>query len=244
MKMKKLPYLVLPLFFIGSAHGLSMPFKETILLGSIALPQPLKREIAFPVLYKGNEYEATVEMTGDAKMAHFELHTALKPKTLFLLATESLALPNEPNVKHLTTSPDHEYRLFKLTLQPHELNITDSTKKESVAMSTWQVEELNELYVSNKPLEIPDITIILFTNPHAIKELEISPWVTESNIMRLPTIVFNIDISPDALQDLAAQMKLALMDFKFLHKKMHCTTIPFANNRIISMPVTNGRVRV
>ncbi len=235
---------MLPLLFVGSVVGsFYQPnqFKQTVLLGSIALPQSIDREIAFPILYKGNEYEAKVEMKGDAKKAHFELHTALQPKTLFILITEYLSLPNGPSIKHLATSPEHPYRLFKLTLQSHDFNQTDSTKKAPEALSTWAIEEL---HTKTKPLEIPDTTIIIFTDPQAIKNLEPIAWVTESNIMRLPTIAFKENISQETLQDLAAQMKLALMDFKFLHKKTHCAFVPVANNRIISMPVATGRVRV
>ena len=101
----------------------SLISKSSILLGSIQFTHSVDREVELPILYKGKEHNAKVETNGDTRKAHFELYETEKPDELYILITEYLSLPENPNIQHLCTSPHHAYRLFKL--QKNQ-TITDS----------------------------------------------------------------------------------------------------------------------
>ena len=211
----------------------SLISKNTILLGSIQFNQSVDREIELPVLYKGKEYNAKVEKNGDSRKAHFELYEEEKPQELYVLITEYLSLPENPNVEHLCTSEHHNYRLFKLTCIKVE-NTNDSNEM----FDTWRVEEVSS---SKKIVAIPDNTIIVFMDPKAIEKIQPISWSTESNIMRIPMIKLKESLTKNALYDMADKMKLTLLDSKFLHKKAHLASIPYANNRLLSMPFATQR---
>lgn len=215
--------------FISSLVSAAMqePTRTTVILGSIQFENSLDQGLELPILYKGNEYEAKIEEKGDKKKAHFELYEQSKPTELFMVITEYLTLPAQTSIKHLSTSSAHSYRLWKLTLcDDNDTNM-------------WTIKELDHI---KKNLSIPDATIIFFMNPEMIDHLEPTSWQQNSSIMRLPTIVFKKNISKEDVSDVAAKMKLAFLDFKFFHKKTHSAFVPYANNRILSMPCSPRRI--
>ncbi|MGE0206458.1 MAG: hypothetical protein AB7R69_01265 [Candidatus Babeliales bacterium] len=221
--MKKILSLF-PLFFCSwTCANTSFPMpKSVILLGSIQFNVSIDRELELPILFKGKEYSAKVETTGDSHKAHFELYEEEKPETLYVLITDYLALPENTLVESLSTSPDHPYRFFKLT----RTILDDGT-------STWSIEEVIS---KQKSIKIPDNTIITFINPNVVEKIQPMPWHKESNILQLPIIKLKESITKAMLYDLADKMKLSLLDFKFLHKKANLASIPYANNRMLSMP--------
>jgi hypothetical protein len=248
-EMKIMYFLMLASLFSGSLCGLpsQKATQNIVLLGTISFRHPIKTTVELPILYKGNEYEAKVEEKGDTKKAHFELYEQEKPTELYILITEYLTLPTQANIEHLSTSSDHPYRLFKLTLS-NEHDPENNAHVLSLAKN--ELPEINEHWImkemdnSIKTASIPDNTIIFFMNPDLIQNLAPSIWQHESSIMRLPEIIFKEDITKEEVCDLAVKMKLALLDFKFFHKKTNSAFIPYANNRILSMPFSPRRSHV
>lgn len=242
------------LFFIGIAFNAIQAIghlklqKNTVLLGSITFQNHAEKSLAMPILYKGNEYKATIETHGDTRKAHFELYDAEVPQELYFLVTEYLATPENPYVQHLETSPEHEYRLFKLTryqlsnleTQTHK-QATSSNNIEQTEFSSWHIQEEKNI---KKSRIIPDNTIILLgINPSYIDSLRAMPWAKESAIVFLPTIIMNDMKTASALEDLTAKMKIAVMDFMFLHPKLNQkTSKPVASNCILSMPTNQHRL--
>ena len=216
-----------------SAINSILPSRNTILLGSIQFAQPVDREIEFPILFKGKEYVAKVESNGDTRKAHFELYDDEKSDELYLLVSEYLALPENSDIRHLCTSPSHSYRLFKLK----RVRVTDSNNPKEM-LDTWQIEEIT---TSKKSFEIPDETIIVFMDPEMIEKIQPLPWTHESNVIHFPIIKLKETATKNVLYDMADRMKLSLIDFKFLHKKANLASIPFANNRLLSMPFSTRR---
>lgn len=216
-------------------HGLMSPVAQknnTILLGSIALNQTVKN-FELPILYKGQEYIAQTENFGD--IAHFQLYDTGSVHTLYILVTEYLALPpSTEKIEHLETSTHHPYKLFKITLQ-----------KKTVPSSgffnfiyEWHIEELSN---KNEVIIIPDNTIIVFFDPSLIVGLEKPQEFKDLAVINLPTLV--IKNTPN-IQELAVKMGCALIDFRFLHKKSRIASIPYSNNRILSLPQAPKRIRI
>lgn len=210
----------------------SLVTKSSILLGTIQFMQSVERELELPILYKGKEYVAKVEVNGDTRKAHFELYIE-NISEIHLLITDYLALPDNPNVQYLCTSKDHEHRLFKLTKIPW-----DNTETNQEMLATWHIDEIIS---SKKAVIIPDNTIIVFIEPSAVEKIHPTPWSKDSNIIHFPIIKLKESITRNNLYDLADKMKLAFLDFKFLHKKANLASIPFANNRLLSMPFSTRR---
>ncbi|MEX0940341.1 MAG: hypothetical protein WDZ41_03200 [Candidatus Babeliales bacterium] len=239
MKLKLLITIILLYSNIGNAI---LPFQlrphNIILLGSIQLNQPLDGwEI--PISYKGQPYKAEVDADGDTRKAHFELHDEEMPKELFIMITEGLAQPIDINITHLQTSPNHQYRLFRLTkTAPSDATQVNAKRNQ---MSSWQIEELDN---KKKYLIIPDNTIIFFMDCTIVAELENISWPTTSNIIPLPSLNIKKEIPREKLTDLAIQMELAFCDFKFLHKKPLNNSIAYTNDRIISMPYLSKKIRI
>lgn len=213
------------LFFIIASFiplsAINVPNDTVILLGSLQFSNVVN-QIDFPILYKGNEYAARIEVKGET--AHFELYDSERPEELHILVTESLSLPNSTEVAHLKTSPKHAYKLFKLLLKRSD------TAKE--ATYHWQIEELD---TTQQPFVIPDATIIIFLDPSLIEKIEKSSELKETNIFYLPTIVLK-SMAAGFMENLATIMKLNSLDFKFFHKKSSYAYVPYTNNIVLSMP--------
>ncbi len=82
---------------------------------------------------------------------------------------------------------------------------------------------------------------MIFLNPDIVVKIQPMPWASHSNIIHLPIIKLKETISKNMLYEIADKMKLTLLDFKFMHKKANLASIPYANNRLLSMPFTTRR---
>jgi hypothetical protein len=204
--------------------------KNNILLGTIQFRHPVDREVEYPISYKGKECVAKVEINGDTRKAHFELYEDEKISELYLLITEYLSKPDSHDIQHLITSKEHTYHLYKLTKKNCEEN------KEM--LETWHITEITS---QKKEIAIPDTTIILFMPPESIDTVQALTWTKDSNVIHLPIIKLKETVTKEYLYTIADKMKLAFLDFKFLHKKANLASIPFANNRLLSMPFTTRR---
>lgn len=200
------------------------------ILGSVrcAFPESL---LGLPVLYKGGEYD--LNRKGD-----FELYENQKPSSIFVIFTEYLEIPDENNIAHLKTSPNHPYLYYKLTKTIKEVvdtNRLDLIKNRAMieVTETWDIEKLD---ATEKMLEIPDNTVIIFLDPDLVDHLEEVVWSAATTGLRLPTVVLKDNVKEQVLADLAVRMKLAFLDFRFMHKKPYKAYMPCGNNHILSMP--------
>jgi hypothetical protein len=223
------PFALLFLLFSHNTQALS-PSVSTILLGSIQFNYSLQ-EIDIPIFYKGQWYTAKIESNGDLRKAHFELYEEEKPNQLYIVFTEYIEQPQDINFEHLKTSRHHTYRFFKLTKE---------LTAESLH-STWIIEEL-ESSIQTRPL--PDNTIIMFINPQLIEKLHPITWPRDSNLIRLPMVKIHEAISKTALYEMINKVQLALIDLNLFHKKAHLASVPYANNRLLSMPFSSRKIRV
>lgn len=204
--------------------------KNNILLGSIQFKQPVDREVELPILYKGKEYVAKVETNGDTRKAHFELYEEEKISEMYLLVTEYLSIPESPDIQYLTTSNMHDHHFYKLT--------KISCDEPKSIFETWRIQEITS---SKKEITIPDSTIIVFMSPDALESIQPLTWTKDSNVIHFPVLKLKETLTKHDLYRIADKMKLAFLDFKFLHKKANLASIPFSNNRLLSMPFNTRR---
>ena len=190
------------------------------LSGDIDFPKGLYEPAIFPFSYKGAMKSIDIDYKSKSpKKGYFDIYDEKDNTELYIVITEYLSLPKNPEITQLFTSPDHAYRYFKIT--------KDVSKG-------WLVQELK---ATNPLLPIQDNTLIFFMNPDYIKEL-VSP---AGSSKRLPTLVFKDTITQKELKEVAARMMSASMDFKPFHKKETKTSIAFAQKTIVSLPTPHNK---
>ncbi len=244
--MKIIPYVIIislfGIFPLSHAKNERSAIKNSTLFGSLYSPKGIHYLAGLPIVYKGCEYEIMVQSDADTKKADFELYDDEKPTQLHIIITEYLKTPSENNVEHLQTSPDHSYRIFRLTryslietdIQSQDFN---SIKPRPLTdlKDSWDIEELDN---SKSGITIPDNALILFMPVELVDRLETVVWLSNNTSVKLPIIILKDTLTLATLRDVSAKMKLAFLDFKFLHKKPLKAFVPYTNNHILSMPFT------
>lgn len=200
--------------------------RNIILLGSIHLSQSTDTPISFPIRYKGNKYQAKIDLLGDTKNAFFEIYETQDLQELFILITDYLSIPQNGQVSHLYTSEKHPYRLFYLTKKMHY----DMSKK---IQYIWDVKELPN---TNKKCEVPDNTIIAFIPADLFDKIENSSLYPATNIVQLPALSIK-KIKKEKLVAIINQVNLSALDFEPLHKKPHATIVLCADQHVLSLPM-------
>ncbi len=202
---------------------------QLLITGSIQFPSTISKSPSLKVLYQGYKYpvEVASETQRTTRNGHFKFYIDSDCKKLYILVTENLQIPDKNNFDHLKTSPEHAYRLFKLT----KYELETATKDESLKLS-WSVEEI---YKDGQKIILPDNTLIFFMPPSMIARLEEEPWLADQHVARLPKIVFDDTISEQNLQDIAIRMTLTLLNFELFHAQLP-KRFMISDSRIIAMP--------
>ncbi len=223
--MKLFPLLLVLTFIFNTAFPIPYNLR-------IQFPSKTQSKPSLIALYKGCEYVSTDGI--------FEIHDERSCSEFHVLITENLKLPNTPDIEYLETSPNHSYKLFKLT---RKVTIKETTtpaqeitgSKPSLIlepMEYWDIEELNH---NEAALRIPDTTIIMLMNPDFIKELISETWRPDDSFIKLPKCIFNDEIEEKMLQEVSTKMVFASLDLRCLHKKVTKTTKSCAHNKVISV---------
>lgn len=206
---------------------------KSIMVGWIQYPKDIENPPSLYMFYKGREHPIDLEHSMQTpKKGYYEIYEQFMPTELYLIVTEDLQRPeNADDLHHFKTSAQHPYRYFKIT---RKKNMIDKKEVES-----WQIEELE---TKDKVIQLADNTIIFWMNPLFIEKLESDTWQPGDSVIKLPRIIFKADISQENLNAVAARSLFgAFLDFRILHKKITKTTIPYANNRVISLPNPQNR---
>ncbi len=206
---------------------------KTIMVGWIQYPKDIENPPSLYMFYKGREHPIDLEHAMQApKKGFYEIYEQAAPAELYLVVTQDLQRPeNVDELNHFRTSAQHPYRYFKLTRKKSLVE-----KKE---VEFWDIQEQSH---KEKVIELPDNTIIFWMNPAFIEKLESDTWQPGDSVIKLPRIIFNASITKEDLNEVAAQSLFgAFLDFRVLHKKITKTIIPYANNRVISLPNPQNR---
>jgi hypothetical protein len=208
------------------------------LLGSIEFPHEAKSFPVLTVLYKGIEYTIQMNDGGQAPTSrgYFEVYDPEQHHILYLVVTQDLQIPFSRTITALETLPGEPYRVFKFT------RVIDDHSEGLASMEdlvTWDIQELAQ---DDAAFKIPDNALILFMDPAFIETLEATSWHAEQPIVRLPRIIFKHSVDVKALHEVADKVQVALINFKFMHKKPSAQIIPY-QNRTLAMPQwATGRI--
>lgn len=212
--------------------------QKTILMGTIQFPKDVTHAPTLSVLYNGGQYPIEINGTGHPQKGFFEIYESKLPKTLYLLITEHLKQPTSNEFKHLETSPDHAYLLYKLTKNKTVQTLAKNKSDETEKQPFWLIEKITS---KEKSMVIPDNTIIFLMSPELIGSLEDETNQSNETLVRLPKIIFDDALKQAKLDETAVRMTCALVDFKFAHKKITKTVKQLANNHVASLPNSHNR---
>lgn len=210
------------------------------LLGSIDYPQTFKGEHKLSVLYKGTIHSIDIQKGTEKKVArgYYELYDSQTPRTLYIVVTEDLHIPEQGAIKYLQTSSEYTYRVFKLKpvehVQEERSALFASVENDAAdnSMLSWDIQELP---AQEEQWRLPDATVVLFMNPDFIDHLETSVWDSSRPVVRVPRIVFKKDIPENTFVEVVNKMQLAMMNFKPFHAEPAMKIVPY-QNRTVAMP--------
>jgi len=218
------------------AHYLQIAYPITVTNN----PSPL------PLFFKGNFSLIEPEKNSfPPYKALFEFYEEKPLQEIYFLFTPYLAQPQSLEVVQWKTSSDHPYRLFHavsrpytgnvLTVNEHDLVNTGTysapIKNVSESLFEWVIKELDN---SNSVIEIPDNTVVIFTNPN---------WITVRPILFdsahpfriLPTVSFIENLETCTFLVKSQEMLFASMEFRAWHKKPARGFCALTNNQTVVM---------
>lgn len=239
--MKKLcflSFLLATIIFYGVAIDASS--KQITLFGAISGPHS-EQLSGLPILFKGGLYAATTDKESDVKRAHFELYDDTKQSALhfLIIKADDLEIPCANDFSHLKIVDKKPYKLYKLTKYTVDMPPLDpvavlGNKQLAEWRDSWHVAEIQ----LDDELTVPDATVIVFMDPAFVNRLEVDQWSATGTGIKLPTIHLRESITKQMLVLMKDMMIMGSINFRAFHKKPFKAIVPYAQNRLISMPFT------
>ena len=237
-------------FHFCSAGDFARPTtKQITIFGAISAPQGTEELSGIPISYKGGEYAVVSDKENKIKSGQFEIYDDKKPAQLYILIVKSLKIPCENCFDHFEVDLSANYKLYKLTkyaVEIPDLDPLDVLKNKQMIdwRDSWRVQEV---FLKEGQAQVPDNCVIIFMDPEFVDHLEVKDWLSAGTTMKIPTIILKesctknnqkVAITKEMIKDMCKEACSAFIDFRLFHKKPFKAIVPFAQNRLISMPFT------